>query len=203
MNSSGRFSKLMRNGLTNLKRFYHVTYGKNLLATNIFIGGSCCFAGDILVQKLVEKNENIDFKRLAAMTTWGFLYGSSGHLWYLKMAQSRFFSAPNRQALLYLTCFCPIFDAGFYVYTGFFEGQTSRQVAKEVEEKLLPTLVVDACVYYPIVYCNVRFLPMHLRLSVDSFMGLFYAVFLSFLKHREIDIPMLRLNLNNDQTLVE
>lgn len=195
MQLSLNISKLLQNGLKKLKRFYQVTYNQNLLATNIFIGGACCFTGDLVVQKLIEKNEKINFRRLAVMTSYGILYGYVGHVWYLHMARSKYFSSPNRQALLYLTCFCPLEDTIFYIFTGYLEGENTQEVVKDVEEKLLPTLLADACVYYPMMYCNIRFVPVHFRLTVDNTFNLFYATFLSYLKHHDLNAPMLKLNL--------
>jgi len=178
-------------------KIYHISYKKNLFLTNALIGGSIAATGDTVVQKVIEKRKNVDLRRLAAMASWGVVYGIIGHFYFSTMSRSiTFGSSPHKQALVYLVCFVPIYDTMFYVYTGFFEGQSKNEVKEELSAKLIPTLLIDAFTYYPLMYLNIRFVPLPFRVTVDNFYGFLYGVCFSYLKHHEIDIPALRINLD-------
>jgi Mpv17 / PMP22 family. len=199
MTISTLLRKITANSLQSASRLYRHVYHENLLLTNLSIGVALFTGGDIFEQKVIERCSQLNRWRVFCMGCSGLLYGSGSHLWYTVMSKSVFFASRlNEQALFYMVFFCPLENAMFYIVTGFMEGETKDEVKSELSKKLLPTYLVDFCCYYPFLYFNLRFVPFHLRTTTDLCYGLVYSVFLSYMKHHDVDFPKLNLFTNED-----
>ena len=186
--------RISSNSLHSAARFYRHVYHEKLLLTNVSIGVALFTGGDIFEQKIVERRPKLNRWRVFSMGCSGLLYGSACHLWYTLMSKSVFFAARiNIQALFYMVTFCPLENVLFYAFTGYMEGETTDEIKSELSKKLLPTYLVDFCFYYPFLYLNMKLVPFHLRTTLDLCYGIVYSVFLSYMKHHDIDIPMLSL----------
>ena len=151
-------------------------------------------SGDVFEQLVIEKRERLDRTRTLAMAGWGLLYAVSAHAWYTFMNRSVSFSGRfHGQALAFIIILSPIETVLFYYFIGCVEGESTEKIKSEISRKFLLTYLTDSAVYYPFMYLNIRFMPLHLRTAADLSYGLAYSIFLSYVKHHNIKIPMLTL----------
>ena len=174
-----------------------------LLITNLCAGVSMFIAGDVFEQFVIEKRERLDGARLMAMASWGLFYAGTAHAWYIFMSRSVLFHGNfHAQTWLYTLCFAPLETTLFFYFIGYVEGESGQQIKNEISRKFLVTYLTDSAVYYPFMYMNMRFMPLHLRTAADLLYGLGYSVFLSYIKHHNIRIPLLTL-FEDDNVVVD
>ena len=176
---------------------YYGMFRKNknkLLITNLCAGVSMFIAGDVFEQFVIEKRERLDRARTLAMASWGLFYAGTAHMWYIFMSKNKLFGGNiHKQAAVFIICLAPFETLSFFYFIGYVEGESGQQIKNEISRKFLVTYLTDSAVYYPFMYMNMRFMPLHLRTAADLSYGLGYSVFLSYIKHHNIRIPLLTL----------
>lgn len=172
----------------NSKKLYTTSFKKYLVLTNATLTSTLFFASDFVEQKIFERRKTTEVRRLLAFTSCGFLFGMYGHYWYRIMSKiPTVANFPNRQALLYQIMFSPLEYFSFYTFIGAVEGETVEEIKHEIKNKFLFTYALDWLIYYPFLYCNIRYVPLHLRVAIDNMFGFCWTVFLSYVKHHSAE----------------
>ena len=165
----------------------NTVYKKYFIVGNITAGCLTHLCGDYIEQVFFEKQQ-LDLRRSLAFALWGGMLGVTGHYWYYTMNSIVYFSTSGfRQALLYQTIFTPIEYVLFYAFVGSFEGESKEKVKDEIKEKILIIYVSDCMIYFPLMMFIVNFIPLHFRVLVDHSFSCIWCVFLSFIKHNNLN----------------
>ena len=200
-------STLRKVGLTFVRsstRYYRLfrKSKSKLLISNLCAGVSMFIAGDVFEQFVIERRERLDRARTLAMASWGLLYAGTAHMWYIFLSRHKLFGGNiHAQAAVFMICLAPFETLSFFYFIGYVEGESRQQIKNEISRKFLVTYLTDSAMYYPFLYMNMRFVPLHLRTAADLSYGLGYSIFLSYVKHHNIRIPILTLFEDNDDNV--
>lgn len=154
-------------------------------ALTSFVGFS---AGDFLAQKFIDKKDDVDFKRLLKLASFGFLvHGPTGHYFYGfldgKMPGTSAVTVASKVAIDQLI-WNPIFGTMFFGYLGLAEGQDFNGIKARVEKDLWAS-VKGSWTVWPIAHAiNFRFIPNSQRLLYINSVQIGYNMFLSFLANK-------------------
>lgn len=161
---------------------------KYLLPINIGVSIGCCTCAEVIEQKFIERKENLNFRRIFSFGFCGFLSGFTGTFWYLwsgKRIVGRY--KVLKQLLLYQTVFTPYEYMQFYLSVGLLEGESFKEVLTEIKRKFLITYLMDWIVFPPFMAINFKLIPLRYRFVYDNTIQLMWCVFLSYLKHHNLD----------------
>ena len=153
------------------------------------MGGTVAFAsvvtwgGDYALQELYEADEPFDRTRSSAFLMWGAVTGFGGYTWYHWMKHV----PPVRQVALYQLCLSPLDYVIFYSFIGRVEGETWSTIKQEISDKIVATQLSDWAVYTPAMIFIVKYVPVQLRAVADISFAFLWSVFLSFLKHHDVE----------------
>lgn len=108
---------------------------------------------------------------------WGFLERAlpsrSNAYTMVKVALDQFVSAP-------------IYYAAFHAYTGVALGESSEQIVRRVEQRLVPTLQGVWCIWPCVHFVNFKWVSVHNRLGVAQCTNLFFNVFVSYIGNKDM-----------------
>eukprot|EP01084_Bolivina_argentea_P122403 216900_1 len=164
-------------------------YNRQLESNPILIKASTSFIGfalgDLLAQKFINKDDELDLKRLLRLAMFGFLiHGPTGHLFY-GMLDAKI---PGTDALTVAkkvfidqAIWNPIFGVMFFTYNGITHGVRGREIIENVQKNLL-SAVRGSWTVWPVAHAiNFRFIPTSQRLLYINAVQVGYNVFLSVL----------------------
>lgn len=164
-----------------------VVIRKYFLPINVGVSIGCCTCAEIIEQKVIEKKK-LNFRRIFSFGCCGFLSGFTGTFWYLWSGKR---IAGNykvlKQLFLYQTIFTPYEYMQFYLSVGLLEGESLQEVIDEIKSKFLITYMMDWIVFPPFMAINFKLIPLRFRFVYDNTIQLIWCVFLSFLKHHNLD----------------
>jgi protein Mpv17 len=140
--------------------------------------------GDLLAQLFIVKT-GIDYKRLATLSMFGFLWhGPSGHYFYNwldgvipgKDAKAVFSKVAFDQLI-----WCPIFMTVFFTYLGLLAGDSFGVIGNKIKADLF-TAVQGSWKVWPFVHAiNFRFIPNKFRMIYINSVQIGFNMFLSVL----------------------
>lgn len=183
---------MIRNGA----RIAKAAFTKHLLITNTLVCGGLGGLGDFLQQKLerslsLEPRSN-DWPRTVRMTTVGLLIGPIGHVWY-RFLDSTFPGNSKMTVLKKLALeqalVSPSLLLGFFIGMGTLEGKSLKLCIDEIKEKFVFVYLVDCLFWPPVQAVNFYFLPSRYRVLYVSLALLIWNVFLSYIKHKDANVP--------------
>ena len=141
--------------------------------------------GDVLAQRFLDKNLQLDTKRLFRMMSFGFLiHGSTGHYWY--QALDRYIRGTGvkevvSKVALDQLLWAPVFTAIFLGYTSLTSGATWDAAKSKIKADTF-TGVRASWSVWPIAHAiNFRFIPPSQRLLYINAVQVAYNMFLSIL----------------------
>ena len=177
--------------LEDLSRFANhigqVILRKYFLPINVGVSIGCCTCAELIEQKLIEKKKDLNFRRMFSMGFCGLLSGFTGTYWYIWSSKIIGRYRVMKQLLLYQTVFSPYEYMQFYLSVGLLEGETLKEVIAEIKSKFLFTYLADWIVFPPLMFINFKLIPLRFRFIYDNSIQLMWCVFLSFLKHHDLD----------------
>ena len=174
-----------------------VVLRKYFLPINVGVSIGCCTCAEVIEQKFIERKEKLNFRRIFSFGCCGFLSGFTGTFWYLwsgKRIVGKY--KVLKQLLMYQLVFTPYEYMQFYLSVGLIEGESLREVIKEIKSKFLITYLMDWIVFPPFMAINFTLIPLRYRFVYDNSIQLMWCVFLSFLKHHDLDKYVERLSPN-------
>lgn len=167
--------------------FGRVLFRRYLLPVNIAVSIGCCSCADIFEQKVIESRQTLNIRRVMSMAGCGFLSGVTSTYWYLWTAKFVGRYKVLKQVALSQALFSPYEYVQFYLSVGLLEGQSLANVVAEMRRKFLITYMADCLVFPPLMIINFKLIPLKFRVIYDNCVQLVWCVFLSFLKHHDID----------------
>ena len=177
--------------LEDLSRFANhigqVILRKYFLPINIGVSIGCCTCAELIEQKLIEEKKDLNFRRIFSMGFCGLLSGFTGTYWYIWSSKIIGRYRVMKQLLLYQTVFSPYEYMQFYLSVGLLEGETLKEVIAEIKSKFLVTYLADWIVFPPLMFINFKLIPLRFRFIYDNSIQLMWCVFLSFLKHHDLE----------------
>lgn len=184
--------------LEDLSRFANhfgkVILRKYFLPINIGVSIGCCTCAELIEQKLIEEKKDLNFRRIFSMGFCGLLSGFSGTYWYIWSSKITGRYKVMKQLLLYQTVFSPYEYMQFYLSVGLLEGESLKDVITEIKSKFLFTYLADCIVFPPLMFINFKLIPLRFRFMYDNSIQLMWCVFLSFLKHHNLDQYFRKVN---------
>jgi len=161
---------------------------KSILPINVGVSIGCCTCAEVIEQKFIERRENLNFRRIFSFGCCGFLSGFTGTFWYLWSAKRIVGNYKVvKQLLMYQLVFTPYEYMQFYLSVGLIEGESLQEVMAEIKSKFLITYLMDWVVFPPFMAINFKLIPLQFRFVYDNSIQLMWCVFLSFLKHHNLD----------------
>eukprot|EP00795_Rhopilema_esculentum_P011893 gene11893-2448_t len=160
---------------------------KYLLPINVGVSIGCCTCAEVIEQKFIEQRDTLNLRRIFSMGCAGFLSGFTGTYWYLWSGRIAGKYKILKQLLLYQLVFTPFEYMQFYFSVGLLEGQSLKDVITEVKKKFLFTYLADWIIFPPLMFINFKLIPLRFRFIYDNSIQLMWCVFLSFLKHHDLD----------------
>eukprot|EP00747_Dinoflagellata_sp_TGD_P170270 gnl/TRDRNA2_/TRDRNA2_201410_c0_seq1.p1 gnl/TRDRNA2_/TRDRNA2_201410_c0~~gnl/TRDRNA2_/TRDRNA2_201410_c0_seq1.p1 ORF type:complete len:389 (+),score=37.16 gnl/TRDRNA2_/TRDRNA2_201410_c0_seq1:111-1277(+) len=153
------------------------SYGKALqdqpLLTNMATGATLACLSDVICQKALEKRKHLDWRRIAALTTWGGLYdGGINHFiansYVDKLLPGWFKLTPIRQgmgctALDNFVTSPVIYLPSYYLTNGLLQGDNLNATLQRLQDKWWPSLRSCWNMWIPFQVLNFGFVPAHLR----------------------------------------
>jgi len=139
--------------------------------------------GDILAQKFINKGSSFDFKRLARLSSFGFLiHGPMGHYFYGwldgQIPGTDTKSVISKVAIDQLLM-NPVFGTIFFTYLGLVSGDGPDKILAKLKKDLW-TAVKGSWTVWPIAHAiNFKFIPSSQRLLYINSIQILYNVFLS------------------------
>ena len=158
------------------------------LPINVSVSVGCCTCAEIIEQKFIERRENLNFRRIFSFGCCGFLSGFTGTFWYM-WSGKRFMGKYRvlKQLLMYQLVFTPYEYLQFYLSVGLLEGESLEEVLNEMKSKFMVTYLMDCIVFPPFMAINFKLIPLRFQFLYDNSIQLMWCVFLSFLKHHNLD----------------
>lgn len=169
--------------------------------------------GDALAQKLehrqanhrlnphdkkARKNQSLDMKRILRMAMWGMLFAPIGHLWYGKLEHllpSKTWSTVASKIALDQLMFTPPTTLLFFSSTHLFERAQFGDLNSDVhhfhtafqhaQDKLIPTLRVNYCVWPVIHIVTFTSIPLNYRIFFINIMSLGWSSYLSMIANKK------------------
>jgi len=170
-----------------------------LLLQHMATGGALAFAGDVIAQSLLSKEEeksippkDWDVIRTNAFVVFGALYtGGAQHFIFnylnnsfdeplarLGMAQFFFIPFCYYPTFLFMT---PALRAGWEYGFGSEEAKTRQnQLFSEVASKIPPTLLRNWCFWLPVQFVQFNYIPAELNVTFTAAFGVIWNAILSW-----------------------
>ncbi|XP_050296076.1 mpv17-like protein 2 [Anthonomus grandis grandis] len=172
----------------------NLVFGKYLLHTNIISSGVLMWLGDLCQQEIEYRQGRIekryDYGRMTRMFIVGIVLGPIHHYYYLYIAKIM----PKRNLSTVLTkigldqfVMSPICIVTFFYGMGALEMKPIQKINTEIISKFLNVYVMDWCVWVPTQFVNFYFVPVKYQVFYINAVTMFYNVFLSFIKHKDME----------------
>jgi protein Mpv17 len=142
------------------------------------------FLGDLLAQLFIAGGP-IDYKRLATLSFFGFIYhGPSGHFfynWLDKQIEGTDAVPVFTKVAIDQLFWCPIFMSVFFTYLGIVNGDSLSQIGNKIKNDLL-TACQGSWKVWPIVHLiNFKFVSNKWRIPYINAVQIAFNMFLSLL----------------------
>lgn len=156
------------------------------LFTKAWTAGLLNGLGDAVSQKFVEKNDDLDFKRLGIFTLLGsVLVGPGLHFWYSFIGRTVTATgtagAVIRLALDQLL-WAPVFISTFLASLLTLEGK-GHEVKSKLKNDLKPTVIANWKLWVPAQFINFRLVPPHLQVAFSNVIAVGWNTYLSWASH--------------------
>eukprot|EP00794_Sanderia_malayensis_P005688 gene5688-6389_t len=161
---------------------------RQFLAVNTVVSVGCCTCAELIEQKIIERRKHLGRRRMFSMASCGFLSGFTSTFWYLWSATFTGRYKILKQLLFYQTVFTPYEYMQFYITVGLLEGESLQDVVAEIKKKFPITYLADWILSPPLMFINFKLIPLKFRVIYDNSISLVWCVFLSFMKHHELDL---------------
>lgn len=151
------------------------------------VSGCVLCSADITGQALTRREGQVhDWRRTAALTTWGMLqYGFAQKLWYSTL-QRCIGQRKGLMTFLDVYVWSPLqATPGFYIATGMMRGQSFEESLAKLKRQWLEAFIGSALFWTPAVWANFTFIPPHsqiLTLTIGVFM---HQTWMSCLSNRD------------------
>uniref|UniRef100_A0A336N0E2 CSON011581 protein n=1 Tax=Culicoides sonorensis TaxID=179676 RepID=A0A336N0E2_CULSO len=169
---------------------------KHLLLFNTISSGGLMMFGDIaaqtIEQKIGEKDEGFDLKRIARMTIVGTLQGPMHHYfygWVDRIMPKNDGRTVFKKIMLDQFVASPIFIASYFYPACLMEGLTLDESHEEVQSKFFTVYKADWLIWPPCQFINFYFLPLRYRVLYINGITTLYNIFLCYIKHKEAPKP--------------
>lgn len=164
------------------------------LLTNAVTAETLACVGDIICQKGLEKQEHFDWRRNAAITTWGCFY--SGVVcyyiakFYVLILPAWCKMTPIRQGICCsaLSNFLagpwihiPIF---YIIFNGILQGGGIIKAWENLEGKWWSQLGSGWSLWVPVGVANYGFVPAHLRVVVTNVANFVWSIIIDYMAHK-------------------
>lgn len=169
--------------------FYLKALESNPIITKAITASVLNAIGDLACQVLVEKNENINWRRFAIFATMGLLMiGPVLHYWY--GFNQALISAPGLKGGLMRMAIDQLFFAPVFVATCFstlflLEGKP-KAIPDKLKSDLKPAVLANWKLWVPAQTVNFVFVPPPLRVAFSSCVSLVWNVYLSFASNNKL-----------------
>lgn len=147
-------------------------------------------SGDLIAQKLVECNPEINYKRLANMALYGcIICGGLGHYWF-KGLDSAFGSKQTIKATLKkmgvdLVIFAPPETMLFMAWAHQSTDQ-SVSIFDKLKKDFKNVLIADYLLWVPSQFVNFLLVPERHRVLFQSVIMVFWSCFISYATHNDL-----------------
>eukprot|EP00164_Ancoracysta_twista_P002037 GFYU01002683.1.p1 GENE.GFYU01002683.1~~GFYU01002683.1.p1 ORF type:complete len:341 (-),score=112.30 GFYU01002683.1:145-1167(-) len=163
---------------------------------------------DISSQKLVEKQEKMDWRRTAALGSFGLFYGGViNYKWYCLLdyliPQARFGVAAAvviKTALDNFVMSPLVYIPVYYLYTGLFKGMSLQEVKEKFMAEYVNTVKMTIQVWVPTKLVVFYAVPTHLRVGTVCCISFVWNTILSFVSYGSKDTAEERLGDKVDAT---
>ncbi|KAF7272013.1 hypothetical protein GWI33_015181 [Rhynchophorus ferrugineus] len=158
---------------SSVKNINSLVFGKYLLHTNIISSGVLMWLGDICEQE-------IEYRR--GKLTKRYDYGRM-----LRMVMpKRDLTTVTKKIALDQFVMSPLCIATFFYSMGLLEDKSVQKMNEELTAKFLDVYVMDWCVWVPTQFINFYFVPVKYQVFYINAVTMFYNVFLSYIKHKDV-----------------
>ncbi|XP_030749893.1 mpv17-like protein 2 [Sitophilus oryzae] len=171
-----------------------LVFGKYLLHTNIISSGVLMWLGDICEQEIEYRRgilaKRYDYGRMTRMFLVGLGLGPIHHYYYLYIARiwpKRDFSTITKKLALDQFLMGPLCICTFFYTMGALERKPVQQMNDEITSKFLDVYLIDWCVWVPTQFINFYFVPVKYQVFYINAVTMFYNVFLSYIKHKDVE----------------
>ena len=149
-----------------------------------------CFIADLLVQKVIEKRENINWKRNITLSSFGFFYiGGFCYALYSKIYPMLFNNIQNKYLKIISQTTCDVYIHSafiyfpiYYLYKDSIDNQmiSLNKIYKKYFCNSIKKDMFDATiVWYPTHLITFSVMPLHLRVPWMTFVSFFWTMILS------------------------
>eukprot|EP00301_Raphidiophrys_heterophryoidea_P012881 c2002_g1_i2.p1 GENE.c2002_g1_i2~~c2002_g1_i2.p1 ORF type:complete len:202 (-),score=30.26 c2002_g1_i2:208-813(-) len=169
--------------MRNIFRKFDRLAREHQMFTSCATAGVCCGVGDVVAQKMVERDEKMDWHRTLICATWGMffvapfqtkLYGYWDRIWG---------ELPKAKAKkVVLDCFIVplgVFPA-FYTYKGLMSGTPTNEIFADINERLGHTMLANCVFWLPASTLNFTVIPPHMRVNFMFSWEVVWAVLFSY-----------------------
>jgi len=151
------------------------------------VRGSICALGDTLVQKIEQRNEPINMKRSIGWFSFGVLTAPIIYTSFLKIPT--YFAndcmRPLKTSALFEFIVWPTTCLPIMMYsTELWKGKTIRQTTNKLYNEGIGIATVSVCIWVPLSYLQVRYVPIRYVVYVRSTFCASSAVVLSCYTNR-------------------
>lgn len=171
-------------------------FGKYLLATNIISSGVLMSIGDLMSQEIEYRNETstltkrYDWTRNAKMFVVGAAQGPLHHYFYGWLDRTYFGATIKITTIKILYdqfIMSPVCIIAFFYTAGWLNRKDNSQCTEEFQSKFKRVYITDWMVWPATQFLNFYYLPPKYRVIYVNFVTMLYNVFLSHIKHEDID----------------
>ncbi|XP_076266748.1 mpv17-like protein 2 [Rhynchophorus ferrugineus] len=178
---------------SSVKSINSLVFGKYLLHTNIISSGVLMWLGDICEQEIEYRRGKLtkryDYGRMLRMFVVGLGLGPIHHYYYLYIARvmpKRDLTTVTKKIALDQFIMSPLCIATFFYSMGLLEDKSVQKMNEELTAKFLDVYVMDWCVWVPTQFINFYFVPVKYQVFYINAVTMFYNVFLSYIKHKDV-----------------
>lgn len=188
--SAGGAGDSGKSGLSGLFASYLALLESRPVLTKGVTAAVLNLAADTFCQKVVEKKDNVDSKRLGSFVAMGlFLVGPLLHYWYGFIGNV--ITTPGTPGVLMRLAvdqafFAPLSVAAFICILLTAEGQSRAQVKAKLDQDFWPTCVAQWKLWVPFQFINFAFVPGNLQVAAANLIGLVWTVYISFATHNTL-----------------
>lgn len=143
------------------------------------------FSGDIICQKVIEKQEKIDWKRTARFTFFCAYYQGVIDTGVYRF-YSRLGTSPLKTSLIDNFIHVPFaYMPAFLLTDGFLQGKSVKQITEEKREDYVKITIACIIGWVPFQWLNFRFVPVEFQVVAVNFAALVWNVVLDSLNCEE------------------
>lgn len=174
----------------NFFRWYNKVIEQRPITTKCFTSFITFGCGDLIcqqIEKFTNKEKKFDFMRTIKQGSFGFVVTPYLHLQFCIIMPYLF----RGKGLVYTiknitydqSIGAPIFTSLFFMYLDMSSGKRFEEAKKELQVKLLPTLIMNWKIWPFLMAINFAFLPIQYRVLYANIMGMFWSAYLSYMQN--------------------